>query len=368
MVRVLHVVSNISIRSGIMSVLMNYFRNIDREILEFDFLFYDERPDTYLEEIEKLGGITYKILRPSNPINFNRALDSFFREQFKVYPVVHIHDVFLSGFFARFRRSGDIQKIIVHSHATKYSEYKIRAVRNKILSIPNYFVPDYYFACSSFAGKKIFGYKFKKEGQVINNAINLGEFYPEQEFSMQIKRMLGLEGKYVIGHVGNFTPQKNHFFLVKVFKRILELKDDAVLVLIGDGRFKDDVIKKCGQLGIINNVLYLGIRSDVNQLMRAFDCFLFPSKYEGLGVVLIEAQATGIPCVFSDVVPLDANILKDSNQIISLKAPIDKWAKAAINCPAVDIRVVHQKIEDAGYNIATESKKLETLYLHIVSS
>lgn len=367
--RVVHITSNISIKSGIMSVLMNYYRNINREKIQFDFIYFDEREDTYEDEIKKLGGKIYKINTPKHPYKFRENLKNILINIECKKKIVHIHEVFLSLFFFDLKRITRIKRIIIHSHVTKFSDKKFNSLRNRVLGIGNNFISDTLCACSLDAGLKIFGKKFKKEGVIINNAIDLKKFYYNKELQKKLREKLGIENKYVIGHIGGFTPQKNHTFILDIFKEVLNQEQDSILILIGTGYLKERIKLKCQKLHIENNVIFLdlGKKNNVNEIMNIFDVFLFPSIYEGLGVVLVEAQATGIPCIFSDVIPKEVNILKENNKVLSLSLNKKYWAEELLKLNAQKIKrdniLIKEQIDRDGYNIETEIKKLEEFYL-----
>lgn len=365
--KVLHIVSNLSIRNGVMAVLMNYYRNIDTSIIQFGFMYFDEVPETYEEEIKQLGGEIFKIARVTRLKGFRNDINAFSKEHFGEYQILHIHEIYITGFFWRVKKQTGIKKIIVHSHATRFSDHKLKEIRNQILSEANRFLPDYYFACSKKAGQIAFKKRFDKVGIVINNAINTDNFYPDKNLKEEIKKSFGLEGKFVIGHIGNFTPQKNHSFLINVFECILKRNNNAVLVLIGDGHLREQVLNNCKTKNIDKNILYLGTRSDVHRVIHCFDKFLFPSVYEGLGIVLIEAQSVGIPCVFSDVIPKEANILQECNRVLSLNDDADEWAEAVLENNEIKIDEVTKKIMEAGYSIKTEADKLQKIYQRILT-
>lgn len=360
--RVLHIVSTISIRSGVMSMLMNYYRKIDRDKIQFDFLYFDEREETYEEEINSLGGKVIKIESPTKYFKYRKLINIFFKENYGKYQIIHIHEIFMSGFLAKCKRIGGVKKIIVHAHATKFSDNKINNLRNRLLAIPNKFIPDYYFACSKEAGIYCFGKNFEKDGIIIKNAIDLKKFYPCRQDKVIIRKKLEIDDKFVIGHIGNFTPQKNHKFLIKIFREILKKKENSILVLVGDGYLRKEIEGDIKKYDLEKSVLFLGTRKDINKIMRAFDCFLFPSLYEGLGIVLVEAQATNIPCIFSDVVPTDANILKRNNEIISLKKQETIWAEKILSLHNKNYKNIYEVITNAGYNIELEAEKMVEVY------
>lgn len=367
--RVIHIASNISKNSGVMSVLMNYYRNINKKNIQFDFIYFDEYENTYKEEIQKLGGRFYKITSPKNPYKFWRELKRILIEIEDENKIVHIHEIFLSLFLFNLKKITGIKKIIIHSHATKFSNKKLNSIRNRILGIGNTFFSDILCACSFDAGINIFGKKFKKEGIVINNAINLKKFCFNRELRKELRRKFELDEKYVIGHVGGFRPEKNHNFILDIFKEVLKQKQESILILVGTGYLKEKIKLKCQKLNIEKNVIFLdlGEKNNVNEIMNIFDIFVFPSIYEGLGIVLIEAQATGIPCIFSDVIPKEANILKENNRVLSLNLNEKYWAEELLKLSNQKIKrdplFIKEQIDINGYNIEIESKKLEEFYL-----
>ena len=365
--KVLHVVSNISVGNGIMSVLMNYYRNIDREKVQFGFLYSDERPITYEDEIVKLGGSILKIPNAWKIVNFINVKEKLIGDISDEYQILHIHDVFMISFFLDVKKKWGIKKIIVHSHSTRFSDNKFGEIRNRLLAIPNSVVPDYYFACSEDAGVFAFGKKFLRKGFIIKNAIDLDVFLPNINDRKKIRKKLHVENNYVIGHVGGFITQKNHYFLVQVFKRFCQNRKDAKLIMVSDGPLLNEIKQLCKQEKIEDKVLFLGTRSDIPDIMKAFDCFVFPSNYEGLGIVLVEAQTSGIPCVFSDVVPKEVNILKERNTVLSLEDDIEKWVSAIGDKEFVDSGCIRKKIQEAGYDIKNESLKLQKLYIRILN-
>lgn len=365
--KVLHIVSNIALRNGVMSVIMNYYRNMNLNDFSFEFLYFDDREITYKEEIEKLGGKIYKIERSKNPFKLFLEINKFLKEHIEDYKIIHLHEIFLIGALIGIKRRNKNIKIISHAHATKFSDRKLANIRNHIFAIPNKVIPDKYFACSYDAGNVCFGKKFKQTGNVLNNAINLSKFYPDKNLRNQTRNELGIDDKYVVGHVGNFNAQKNHFFLIDIFYELQKVKDNAVLLLVGDGERRISVLNKCQQLGIMNKVIYLGTRDDINRIMNSLDCFLLPSIYEGLGIVLIEAQATGVPCVFTDVIPKEANILMENNIKLSLNDNPKIWADSILKSKREDREDILEEIQNAGYDIELEAKKLEQYYKSIIN-
>lgn len=357
-INVLHIVSNISIRNGIMSVLMNYYRNLNNERVHFSFLYYDYRDDTYENEILELGGSVYKITRKS----FIKEWKEFCKSNYKNFDVLHNHELYLSIFLVNSKKILGNQILISHAHATRFSDHPIKELRNKLLSYPAKIISDYLLACSNDAGFTLFQNDYLLKGYLLRNAINVEKFEFNFEARERIRRELAInKGQYVVGHIGNFTPPKNHMFIVEIFNEILKVRQDAILLLVGDGHLRKEVIKRIHELGISKHVIFTGVRSNVEDYLCAMDVFVFPSKFEGLGIALIEAQANGLPCVYSSVVPQTADILKDNNKRISLDKTSEFWANNIL-CMNTKRYFIDDIFKTAGYDISEESIKLEHFY------
>ena len=359
--RVLHIVSNISLRSGIMSFIMNYGRHLAEDV-KFEFLYYEDREYDHKAEIVALGGAAYKSPSPTSFRSFQAYLNEFCKQHQSEYDIIHLHDPFLVLFYAPLKKKLLSKSFVVHAHSTRFADSMVGGVRNRIFSIPNLWVPDYLFACSKLAGKKIFGRRFTEEGVVINNAILVNRFRNTPTAREKARNELGVGNKFVIGHIGNFTLPKNHQFIIDVFFQITRMRSDAVLILVGDGELRTQIEAKCTELGIEQKIHFLGVRYDVNEVMCAFDRFIFPSLYEGLGIALIEAQAAGIPSIYSSAVPTETNILKKNNRILDLNQSADEWANAVMDDKLSVTFGVEQEIENAGFDINIEACRLKELY------
>lgn len=359
-IRVLHILSNLSIRSGVATVVMNYYRQLDKRIINFSFIYYDEVDgENYKNELNKLGAKVFYLPRK----HFCKSIILFCKEHFNKYDIVHFHEPFIASFVIGIKRRIGAKKIIFHSHNTRFSDSKLKSFRNYVLSLPSRIISDYYFACSKEAGTKTFGKKFLKRGYVIYNAIDLKQFLFREDKRTEIRSALKIcDSKNVIGHVGNFTPQKNHMFLIDVFNEYLKINGEAILLLVGDGYLKNDVINYVSRLGIRDFVVFTGIINNVNDYLNAMDVFLFPSLFEGLGIALIEAQVNGLKCVFSDVVPNEANICPSNNVILPLSYAPHEWAKTI----SIDRKTRSVCCECDAYDIAKASDRLARLYSELL--
>ena len=363
--RILHLVSDLTINSGIMMAIMNYYRHINRKEIQFDFVYFVELDEkaTYKTEIESLGGEIFLIPRPTLSPCYISYLHRFFATHKEEHLAIHIHEVYLTFMFASFARIYKL-KIITHCHNTKFSDHILHAIRNRILCLGINKNADLRFACSKAAGLALYGKH--ATFTVINNAIDLNKFAFDSDKRKFIRQSLNIENKTVIGHVGRFNQQKNHQFLVKIFNEFHKTNSDSVLLLIGEGPLMDEVRGQLAKLSLEDSAIFLGRRRDVAELYNAMDVFVFPSLFEGLGIVLIEAQANGLPCVIASCVPQEAII--DRAVIVNLSQSPLYWSNTIskvlcsqrTNCDM-------QKIYSSGFEIKTEAAILEKKYTNLLN-
>lgn len=255
-------------------------------------------------------------------------------------------------------------KTISHSHSTS-SGKGLSAIVKNIMQYPIRYFADYFFACSKEAGEWLFGKKIlnKKNFFIFKNAIDTKKFIFSNETRHQIREKYNISNNFVIGHVGRFHPTKNHEFLVEVFYEVYKNEPSAKLMLVGDGAEIEYIKEKSSKLGILNNIIFVGVSSDVPKLMQAMDAFVFPSLYEGLGIVVIEAQASGLFCVVADTIPKDTNI-SGIVEFISLNEPSTYWAGKILDLRNTYKRtnIVNELIQ-SGYDIKQTSYWLQRFYL-----
>ena len=355
-IRVLHIVTYMG-RGGLETMIMNYYRNIDRSKVQFDFLVHRDFEADYDKEIIELGGEIYRV-PPMNPlsIGYYQALDDFFSNH--KYDIVHSHLDCMSAYPLWFAKKYGVKTRIAHAHnknQDKNLKYIIKVISKKWM--PRY--ATHLFACGQQAGKWMFsGQSFI----VVNNAINAREFVYSKEQELICKKKFGVEGKFVLGHIGRFAPQKNHFFLIDVFNKVLEKHAEAVLLLVGTGDGQNDIIRKVQSLNIQNSVHFLGKRNDIADILQAMDVFVFPSLYEGVSVATIEAQAAGVPCVLSDQVPVECRMSQDV-EFVSLHDSVDVWAE--VICKYRKHKKTNNYIDicNKGYDIVQNVQWLQTFYL-----
>ncbi|PFL17451.1 glycosyl transferase family 1 [Bacillus cereus] len=304
--RVLHVVVNMN-RGGAETLIMNLYRNIDRSKVQFDFLTCKE--GVFDEEIVKLGGEIHRIpyVTDVGHRGYIKALNTFFSSH-PQYKIVHSHMDKMSGFVLRSAKKGGVPVRIAHSHSTSSEGGAIAKVYKWYAGA--FIIPcaTHFLACSIAAAQWLFPDRASTT-EIFNNGIECAKFAFSSEIREQVRKELKLhEDAFVIGHVGRFAYPKNHTFLIDIFAQLIESRPKSILLLVGDGPLRVEMEKKVEKLNLTNRVKFLGIRSDINRLLQAFDIFVFPSIYEGLPVTLIEAQGAGLPCIISDNITQDVDL------------------------------------------------------------
>ena len=315
---------------GIESVVMNYYRHIDREKVQFDFYFSQDSVFPQKRELERLGAGIYPMPSYSRPLAYHKALCKAFRE--KRYRIVHAHLSTMSVFalFAAWQAGVPVR--ICHNHTTAYKGEGAKTLLKYILRPWNKLFATDYFACGEAAGRWMYGEPLLNSGKVVimPNAIDTGKFTFDPEARKQLRDELKIpQDNFVIGHVGRFMYQKNHGFLLDVFAEALKREPEARLLLIGEGELLKSTQEKSRDLKIWDRVIFTGARTDVNKLYSVMDVFCLPSFYEGMPVVAWEAQANGLPCVFSDRTTQEA-VCNPNCQLLNLSLEQEKWARALL--------------------------------------
>ncbi len=368
MLRVLHSVSNMA-RAGIETMLMNYYREIDRSLVQFDFLANKPAPGEYDEEIRSMGGRVF-VSPGLNPLHFPRY-ERFMADLLHDNPdirIVHAHNEAMGYYALQSAKDAGIPVRIAHAHSTRIIrdyKYPLKLVCKRLL--PG--AATEWWGCGRDAGIYYFGEKrWNESGFVVRNAIDVSKFAFRQEDRRRLRQLQGLDDCFVIGHVGRFNEAKNHSRLLDIFAEIAKTAPDARLVLIGVGELEQAAREKVRALGLEDRVFFLGQMADVSGWYQAMDCFVLPSVFEGLPVVGIEAQASGLPCFFSDRVT-DEVLLSPRAQRISLRADNAEWAGAILGARRAEADRNHgaETVRQAGYDIRREARKLEEIYLDMAA-
>jgi len=368
-VRVLHFVGNLSLRNGIASVVMNYYRQIDRTKIQFDFMIYDNIENSYSDEVTGMGGNIYLIpkLGIGSFLNVYKHLKKFFIENAHKYSIIHLHVLQYGFIFLPIAKRYGIKNRIIHAHSTKYSVSFFKSIRNWLMCLTLVKNANYYFACSKAAGKFLFGDIICKSDKfyLMKNAIDFDKFRYNQQIREKTREKLRIENKLVIGHVGRFSNEKNHTFLIDVFKELHSKYTNSVLLLVGDGILRVEIEKKVNKLGLSNSVVFTGTRNDVSDLLQAMDIFVFPSKFEGLGIVAVEAQASGLKTIVSDKVPEEVGF---TNLFFSieLKKSAVEWANEIYKLKEYYRHDITKELEKSDYMINLAALSLTNRYFSMI--
>jgi glycosyltransferase EpsF len=351
-------------RSGVPVVLLNYHRNLNRENIQFDYAVEAEDRSYYDDEIEALGGKIHRIGQNRNGLKYYIRLAAAIRNG--GYEIVQTHMNHRNSLILFVAFLCGVRRRISHSHNTYAPVGLIKKIIFKISTLFINIISTERFACSKAAGAWLYGKKKMEAGRVtvMNNAIDLGKFSFNPLVRESMRKELKVEDSVVIGHVGNFLPLKNHAFLIEVFYELIKTLPNAILVLVGDGGLKEKIINRVNELGIEEKVLFMGKRSDVADFYQAFDLFILPSLSEGLTLVLIESQASGLRCIASDTVSAESNPT-GLVEFLSLESGAWEWASRANQAiKTKNPRTSMAKILTEKYfNIFKEATKLEQIYL-----
>ena len=361
MIRVLQCV-NIMDRAGLETMLMNYYRNIDRNEIQFDFLTHRPEKGTYDDEIERLGGKVYYAPRlyPQNYPAYFKWMAEFFKKH-PEYKIVHSHIDTMSYFPLLAAKKSGIPYRIAQSHNSRIGkDFKWPIKFFALKRLP--YVANIYFACGQKAGEFIFK---DRKFTVINNAIDTNKFKYDKDKRESKRNGLHIaKDTFAVGHVGRFNYVKNQLFLIDIFNQILISKPNSKLILCGKGEDLDKIRDKIKNLEIEDKVIILIDRDDVNELYQAMDVFVMPSIFEGLPVVGVEAQTNGLPTMFSDTISKEV-LLTSNARLCSLKEDAKSWAEVILNTNVERNRYAVEEITRAGFDIKNEAKKLTNAYMHI---
>jgi glycosyltransferase involved in cell wall biosynthesis len=363
-IRVLHVVVNMN-RGGAETLIMNLYRNIDRSKVQFDFLTC--KKGVFDSEITRLGGRIYRIpyVTEIGHRKYIKSLDYFFRVH-KNYKIVHSHMDKMSGFILRSAAKVKIPFRIAHSHSTRSQGGVISRLYKWYAGNFIFRNATHFMACSQKSAEWLFLEKANK-ALIVKNAIDCDQFMYSSLQREKIRKAFSInKNTFVVGHVGRFDHPKNHIFLIDIFKRILDVHKDSLLILIGDGELKNLVKNKVNDLRLQEHVRFLGVRNDVHLLYQAMDVFVFPSLYEGLPVTLIEAQSSGLPCLVSDHITEEVDMGIKAIRYLSLNNKMN-WVES-INSVRNKERIKETKLPfiQKGYEITDTAYSTQQLYLNLV--
>ncbi len=364
MIRILHVSPKMD-REGIQSFLMNVYRHIDRQKVQFDFVVHSKKEGAFDGEIASLGGKIYR-LGPLSSLQFfyyKRDLFKIFREY--PYKIIHSHINLLSAFTLKIAMEAYVPIRIAHSHSSSILDVGIKRMIKLYAKKHINDVATHKMACSKEAAIWQFGEEAWKRGEVgiIPNGIDISKFLFSAEKRAGVREKYNIrEGDFVVGHVGAFRRVKNHSFLLKIFSEIKRLNQKSKLLLLGSGEMEEEIRAEALSLGISKDVIFAGNVENASEYLSAMDAFVFPSIYEGLGMALVESQASGLPCFVSDGVAKEAK-LQENYYLLSLSSPAIEWAKVILKNSKSSNRQCEKKVFE--YDIQKIAKEMESFYLSL---
>jgi glycosyltransferase involved in cell wall biosynthesis len=359
-------------RGGIETWLMQVLRNRSRDRFRMDFLVHTDQRCAYDDEIRSIGSDIFPCPNFRRPWLYTRDFLRILREQ-GTYDIVHVHGTQFGGLILLLARMGGVPNRIVHCHIdTSWLSRKSSAIRKPYLALMARWIRKHSTAGLSPSGKAAraaFGKSWEEDGrwQVVHCGVDLTPF-KERPDARAVRTELGIpHDAFVIGHVGRFTIAKNHRFMVEVFAEVEKLNPKARLLLIGDGGLYKTIKELVERRGLSDKVLFLGSRPDVPRLlMSGMDRFLFPSLFEGLGLALVEAQAAGLPCVISDAVPREAEVVNALISRVAIDQPAAVWAKAVMDkgegAPAVPWKDALAAVQGSPFELQRSLESLELFY------
>lgn len=355
-IRVLNIVPNMR-AAGIETFIMNVYRNIDREKVQFDFIVHSREKKEYDDEIEALGGKIYRFSYKDdkNIFKYVKDLNSFFKEH-KEYKVIHGHMQSMMPLYLLIAKINKVPIRIAHSHNNSY-EKSIKGIILHIFSRLTKKFSNVNFACSKDSGKYLFD---KNEFEIIYNGIEKDKFTENSQVRTELREKLKIKDKFVIGNIGRLEKQKNQMFLIEIFDRIVKKKNDSVLLIFGEGKLENKIREKVRKLNLEDKVIFMGIKKNINDYINVFDAFVLPSLYEGLGIVLIENQYMGKRVYTSkDVVAEETNI-SNFIEYISLDESAETWADIILKGYDDKEKI---KLKNNNFDISNVSDTLMKYYL-----
>lgn len=348
---------------GSQSFVMNIYRKIDRKNMQFDFIIDHPGQDYYIQEIERLGGRIY-VMPSFKGYNLGSVIQAWrgFFECHKEYKILHSHVRSYACFFLHIAKKFGL-KTIMHSHSTSNGT-GISAVIKKCLQLPLRFQADYFMACSMEAGKWLFGKSVIQQSNfyLIKNAIDIEKFAYKEESRKNEREKLGLKDEFVLGFLGRVTKPKNPRFVLEIYQKLYEIFPASKLLFVGDGDMMEEVRAYANELGISNHIIFTGAREDAWKFFLSMDAYVLPSLWEGLGMSLIEAQASGLICIGSENIPPDAMIAPNAMQM-HLKDGEERWAQKIFEYKNYIRTSQTEKIRQAGFDIHEVSTWMQNFYI-----
>ena len=366
-IRVLHVLGATNL-GGAESRIMDLYRHIDRDKIQFDFLIHTSKEGFFDKEIQELGGHIYHLpaFRVYNYFAYKKACCDFFSAH-KEFRIVQGHMTSTASIYLPVAKKAGIPITIAHARSAGVDQ-GIKGFLTKLLRKKLYRKCDYMFACSDLAARAVFGDGQYEEGKVVfvPNAVEIGDFLPNEQIRNQIRKEYGVEDALVIGHVGRFHYAKNHEFILEIFAKFCKKNERAKLFLLGEGPRKQEMEARAMELGIAEKVIFAGNKNPVAPFYQAMDAFLFPSRFEGMPGTVVEAQAAELPCLIADTITAQVKVT-DLVSFMSLEQSAEAWAEKLdemiLKREPVTQSTMKVDISKTNYDVNYQVKQYEQFYL-----
>lgn len=339
---------------------MNYYMHVNREEIQFDFVYFIESEASYADEICALGGRMYQIPKPGFSIQSQKALWRFFQQYGANYVWLHNHETYLTMFLYPLAKKCGIQHVAVHAHLTQYSDKKISAIRNRFLCMPIKYLPVSKIACSKAAAQFLYG--TEENIYIMRNMVDAEQYAYDVTKREEIRQQYEIPGNtFVVGHIGRLETQKNHKFLIMLFAQFYCNNPNSRLLLVGSGTLKQEIQAFVKELQIEQAVIFAGQQTDMQAYLSAMDVFVLPSLFEGLPMVALEAQANGLQCILADTITQET-AMTDQVEFCDLE-DLGMWnvalqkIESTVGCQ----RMVRKK-EGQNMNLTEQAKQLERYY------
>lgn len=369
-IRVLMIMDNLSIDTGVASIVINIYKKIYKKQIKIDFLVCKKTNVSYEKLVLNNGS---NIFYCGNPLSLKTFFSSiknikmFFKNNSSEYDIVHLHSPTLALFTLKYAKKYGIKNRIVHSHSTMMSLNRIKTlISNYLISkIPKY--ANYFWSCSTEAANFLYGENFCKNNHIelIKNAVDEKKFGYNEEIVRKYKKQYKIDdNKIVISHISNFSPIKNHSFIVEVIRELINENKNFYFFFIGDGPTKVKVEKQLKKFGIYENCIFTGRIKNVEDYLMISDVVILPSIREGLPVSIVEAQAAGLPCIVSESITKEV----DTGSVLFLPLQVEKWVKSLKETKKLTLEerfTNKRKFNNSSFNLDKESKKIEKIYLRM---
>lgn len=364
MIRILHYIGSLGY-GGAQTFLMSLYRAVDKEKVQFDFVLYERDDTDFTKEVLKLGGKLFYSpkFKGNNLMEYCVWWNRFWKDNSE-YRILHSHIRGSASICLHIAKRNNVVTII-HSHSTSNGN-GLKAVIKNIVQFPLRYIADYKFACSYEAACFLYGSKIAnaKRYKLISNGIDILRFSFNSEDRKYIRKKYGLEDCFVVGNISRFYKPKNHEFIIHVFSDLVKENPSARLLLVGQGELEDKIKELCRILGLENFVIFAGEQKETEKFYSAMDVFLFPSLWEGLGISLLEAQNSGLPCVITDTIPMSVDLGSNLIYTLSLKDPVKLWSEKINSIPLTNKRErYYEYTQKSKYNMKIVAEELTYFYL-----